>query len=308
MTSIIIAVILDWILGDPYNFPHPVRLMGNIINFEEKIFRKISSDKKELFLSGLVLTLINVFLGIVPIYFIMKILPYPINIIFESVIFYYCISGKMLDYEASEVKKALESSVEEGRERLKYIVGRDTKYLDQDGIIKATVETVSENTSDGIIAPLFYIFFFGPVGGITYKFINTMDSMIGYKNEKYEDLGKSAAILDDIVNFIPARITGILMCFYNLDLKSIKKNFSIMKKYHKAHTSPNAGYPESAVASILGIELGGGNYYYGKYVEKPIIGKKEKEVEIEDIDKTIKIMYKTEIYFLILLGMLYIIF
>lgn len=308
MISIILAVVLDWIIGDPYNMPHPVRFMGKIISYEERRCRNFADDDEELFLSGLILALVNILLGLFPLFFITKLLRGIPLIIFETIIYYYCISARMLHYEAVEVKKALSKSLEKGRARLQYIVGRDTSNLSEEEAIKATIETVAENTSDGIIAPLFYIFLLGPAGGITYKFINTMDSMIGYNNEKYKDLGKGAAIIDDIVNYIPARITGLLMCLSELNTEKIKKAFKIMKKYHKSHTSPNAGYPEAATAGILGIELGGGSFYNGVYVDKPSIGIKTREVHLRDINRTVKIMYKTELLFIFIIFILNIVF
>lgn len=304
MISIVLAVILDWIIGDPYNMPHPVRLMGRIINYEEKVARNFADDDEELFLSGLILALVNILLGLFPLFLISKMLRGIPLIIFETVIYYYCISARMLHYEAVEVRKALRRSLEEGRERLQYIVGRDTRNLSEEEAIKATIETVSENTSDGIIAPLFYIFLLGPAGGITYKFINTMDSMIGYNNEKYGELGKGAAIIDDIVNYIPARLTGLLMCLSEFNFEKIKRAYQIMKKDHKNHTSPNAGYPEAATAGILGIELGGGSFYNGVYVDKPTIGIKTRVVRLKDIDRTVRIMYKTELLFVFIIFIL----
>lgn len=305
MIEILLGVIIDLILGDPYSLPHPIKLMGNIISLEDKYMRKIFTTDNGLVFAGLLMVLINLSLAIFPMYFLLKYAPKLFRFFISVITYYYCISARMLHYESIEVKKALEKSVELGRERVKYIVGRDTTNLDKKEIIRATVETVAENTSDGVIAPLFYIFLFGPIGGLAYKFINTMDSMVAYKNEKYIHLGKFPAIVDDIANYIPARITAFLMCLTSLNYKKIKNSVLITIRDGKKHLSPNAGYPEAAVASILGIQLGGGQFYNGLYVEKPTLGDKLRDISSSDIWETVKIMYKTEGIFLIFLSLLY---
>ncbi|NLD17216.1 MAG: cobalamin biosynthesis protein CobD [Tissierellia bacterium] len=304
MTKIILGVILDLLLGDPYSLPHPIKLMGRIISFEEKIFRSIFKTELGLVIAGFLMVLINVTLGIFPIYFLLKNTKGIVNYAIYVITYYYCISARMLHYESMEVKKALEISLAAGRERVKYIVGRDTANLDEKEIVRATVETVAENTSDGVIAPLFYIILFGPMGGLAYKFINTMDSMVAYKNEKYFYLGKVPAIVDDIANFIPARITAFIMCLTELSPRKIQNAMRIVLRDGRNHTSPNAGFPEAAVAAILGVQLGGGQFYNGVYVEKPTLGDRTREIGIGDIFKTSKIMYKTEILFLIFILIL----
>lgn len=302
MISLLIAVVLDFIVGDPYNFPHPVKLMGKLICFEEKITRKICKTNISIKLSGLVIVLINIVLGF-SIPFILINLFKNNRILFTIIntyLIYTCISAKCLHYEAIMVSKALDEDIEQGRKRLSYIVGRDTTSLNEEEIIKATVETVSENTSDGVIGPLFYIMLFGAPGGIAYKFINTMDSMLGYKNEKYINIGHFPAKTDDLFNLIPARITGVLMNISAIGRFDVRNGIKIMKRDRKNHKSPNSGYPESAVAGLLGIKLGGGNYYSGKYVDKPYIGDEIYKVNKNHINNTIKIMYRTEILFLII--------
>lgn len=200
------------------------------------------------------------------------------------------------------VAKATDKGLDEARKRLSYIVGRDTRQLSEESIIKATIETVAENTSDGVIGPLFYIVIFGPPGGLVYKFINTMDSMLGYMNERYMYLGYFPAKVDDLLNLIPARITGLLMNIGSLARFDIKNGLRIMKRDNKNHKSPNSGYPESSVAGLLGIQLGGGNYYHGQYVDKPFIGDTVNTINKEQIKYTIEIMYRTELAFLILYG------
>lgn len=241
-------------------------------------------------------------------YFVFKLLDPRIKNLLTVIIYYYCISARMLHYEAMEVKKALDISLEAGRNRVKYIVGRDTEDLNENGVVRATVETVAENTSDGIIAPLFYMVIFGPIGGLTYKFVNTMDSMIAYKNERYIHIGRAAAVVDDIFNYIPARLTALLMALTNIFPKKIFQTLKDIKKFARNHSSPNAGYPESAVASILGVQLGGGQFYKGVWVEKPKIGYEKNFLTRECIFSSVKVMYKTEILFLIFYFVISIIF
>ncbi|MBU5312440.1 adenosylcobinamide-phosphate synthase CbiB [Tissierella carlieri] len=302
LISIILAVIIDFIIGDPYSFPHPVKLMGRMIAFEEKLARKIARSKKGLKFAGFIIVIINISLGFITPYLLLKLIKeYKVlYIIVNTYLIYTCIAARCLHYEAMKVSKALDIGIEEARIRLSYIVGRETKNLSEQEIIRATVETVAENTSDGVIAPLFYIILFGASGGLAYKFINTMDSMLGYMNDKYIDLGYFPAKVDDIFNYIPSRITGILMCLGSLGRFHIKNGFKIMIRDKKNHKSPNCAYPEGAVAGLLDIQLGGNNYYHGKLVEKPTIGDKVEEIRKIDIKNTIEIMYRSEVLLLII--------
>lgn len=302
LISTILAVLLDFIIGDPYSFPHPVKLMGRIISFEEKFTRKITGSKKGLKLSGFIIVIVNILLGFTVPYILLKsIKQYKIlYMIVNTYLIYTCIAARCLHSEAMKVSKALDIGIEEARARLSYIVGRETKNLSEEEIIRATVETVAENTSDGVIAPLFYIILLGVPGGLAYKFINTMDSMLGYMNEKYINLGYFPAKVDDIFNYIPSRLTGILMCLGSLGKFSIKDGFRIMIRDRKNHKSPNCAYPEGAVAGLLGVQLGGNNYYHGKLVEKPTIGDRIRDIIKADIERTIEIMYRSEVLFLII--------
>lgn len=306
-TSIIIAVILDFIIGDPYSFPHPVKLMGRIIEFEERQARRIFKTSLGLKVSGLIIVLINMAIGFFLPYSILKLIKGHI-IIYNLVniyLIYTCIAARSLHYEAYKVGEEMKKGLSQGRERLKYIVGRDTSDLDEKEIIEATVETVAENTSDGIIAPLLFIMFLGAPGGLLYKFVNTMDSMLGYMNEKYRNIGYFPAKLDDVFNYIAARITGVLMCLSSAFRFHLRRGFKIMYRDRKNHKSPNAIYPEAAVAGLLGIQLGGDSYYYGELVKKPSIGDKTREIESLDIKNTVEIMYRTEILLLLIYLILY---
>lgn len=302
MISILIASIIDFIIGDPYSFPHPVKLMGRVISIEDRFSHKITDNKKVLKFLGFIIVILNISLAFLIPYFLlkaikeMKILYTVINIY----LIYTCIAARCLHLEAIKVSEALDISLEEGRNRVGYIVGRDTKSLNAEEIIKATVETVAENTSDGVIGPLIYIIFLGAPGGLAYKMINTMDSMLGYMNEKYIDLGYFPAKTDDMFNYIPARITGVLMCLSSLFRFKIKDGFNIMIRDRKNHKSPNSAYPEGAVSGLLGIQLGGDNIYHGKLVHKPTIGDKLKDISKNDIKDTIEIMYRSEVLLLLI--------
>lgn len=303
MISIVIGFILDWIIGDPQNPYHPVRFTGNLGQGCEKIFRKIF--KNSLRLAGLLTWIcvvgISFFVPFILIYFFNKINPI-IGIIVSGIIIYFCIASKGLKTEGLKVIKVLKSGdIIEARKRLSYIVGRDTENLDEEAIVRAVIETVAENMSDGIIAPLFFIGIGGAPFGMLYKAVNTCDSMFGYKNEKYKDFGFFSAKLDDIFNYIPARLTGYFIIISSFILRlDFKNSFKIYKRDKYNHTSPNSAHPEAAVAGALNIRLGGENYYFGKIVKKPTIGDKKKTIEISDLHKTNNILLLVSILGLIL--------
>ncbi|MFQ9247830.1 MAG: adenosylcobinamide-phosphate synthase CbiB [Clostridium paraputrificum] len=292
MLSYTIGLVLDFIIGDPNNPFHPVRIIGSLGIKLENITRRVFKNLK---ISGFV-----TWLGVILITFLVNSLIVRLafsisnifGIIIEGILLYFCISSKGLKVEGLKVIKVLESGdIEGARKQLSYIVGRDTKVLDEEGIIRAVIETVAENTSDGIIAPLL----FGALGGaplaMTYKAVNTCDSMFGYKNDKYIDFGFVPAKMDDLFNYIPARLTGYLVIFAAFILGlDYKNSYRIYKRDRYNHTSPNSAHPESAVAGALGIRLGGANYYFGKIVEKPTIGDKNKVIEISDLYKTNNIL------------------
>ncbi len=304
MINILFAVVLDFLIGDPYSFPHPVKLMGKIIALEENMARRVFKSDKGLKFAGIIIVIVNLCLGfLIPLLLLKSVESNKIAYTLMNIYFIYtCLAARCLHHEAIMVAKATDKGLDEARKRLSYIVGRDTRQLSEESIIKATIETVAENTSDGVIGPLFYIVIFGPPGGLVYKFINTMDSMLGYMNERYMYLGYFPAKVDDLLNLIPARITGLLMNIGSLARFDIKNGLRIMKRDNKNHKSPNSGYPESSVAGLLGIQLGGGNYYHGQYVDKPFIGDTVNTINKEQIKYTIEIMYRTELAFLILYG------
>lgn len=304
----VIAYLLDLVIGDPYSFPHPVRFIGNLIRFTEGKIRIIFKSKKQLKIGGFLLWTITVGFTALVTNLILNLLC--INNIFyviiASIILYTTLSTKCLADEAKKIYEVLKTGdIEKSRKQLSYIVGRDTTSLNENEIIRATVETVAENTVDGIISPMMYGFIGGPVLAMAYKAINTLDSMVGYKNEKYGDIGFASAKIDDIANFIPARITPFFMMIASFILGfNSKKSIKIAMRDRKNHKSPNCGYAEGAVAGALEVQLGGTNMYFGEKVYKPTIGDKDRELEAEDILRTNKIMYLTSFIALVIFSII----
>ena len=302
MTAFIAGFVLDLLIGDPYCLPHPVRWIGKLIDYlTNKLLKQEYTSKKKNG-NGLILAIL-VILATVLISASILVVSYTINsyfgIIIESVMSYQCLASKSLYTESMKVYHGLkERGLEAGREAVSMIVGRDTASLDETGVTKAAVETVAENTSDGVIAPMIYLAIGGPVLGLAYKAINTMDSMIGYKNDRFYDFGKYAAKLDDIVNYIPARISAFLMilsCMFLGSGYSMSNAFRIFKRDRCNHASPNSAQTESVCAGALGIKLAGPASYFGKIVEKPFIGDGLRAVELEDIKRANKLMLATSL-------------
>jgi adenosylcobinamide-phosphate synthase len=294
MIELTIGFLLDLIIGDPNNPFHPVRGIGYIAKKLEILFRRIL--KKYLKVAGLVTWIFIVaitFLITFEIVSISKKINIYFGIAIEGILIYFCISSKGLVVEGYKVLKfLLKDDLENARKQLSFIVGRDTENLSKEGIIRAVVETIAENMADGIIAPLFYAAIFGGPLAFAYKAVNTLDSMFGYKNDKYIEFGYFSAKLDDIFNYIPARITGVLIVLASIILGyDYKNSFKIYKRDRYNHTSPNSAHPEAAIAGALGVQLGGANYYFGKLVKKPTIGDELKEIDIKDVDKTAKVLY-----------------
>ncbi len=301
--SIILGFIIDCIFGDPYNFPHPVRLIGNLISELEKIMRKLFPDN--LYIGGVLMSLSVIFLSTaVP--FLILFLCYKINIVFgiiaESIMCWYLIAPKCLKTESMKVYKAVsENDIEKSRKAVSMIVGRDTQFLDFEEVIKATIETVAENTSDGVTAPVFYMSFGGAVLGFFYKSVNTMDSMVGYKNEKYKDFGRFSAKFDDVLNYIPSRLTAVLMVISAFILKYDGKSaYRIWKRDRLKHASPNSAQTESVCAGALNVRLAGDAFYFGKLFKKQYIGDNIRPVEKDDIIKANRLMYVTTILMIVL--------
>lgn len=295
--------LIDLILGDPYTLPHPVRAIGNLISRLEKFVRKKFPNNLRIGGFFLVIAVILITSGIT---FAILFFAYKINfwlgIAVESIMCYYLIAPKCLRNESMKVYYALkENDMEKARKAVSMIVGRDTDRLDNLGIIRAAVETVAENTSDGVTAPLMFTALGGAVLGFIYKAANTMDSMIGYKNEKYAKIGYFAAKLDDILNYVPSRITALIMIFSAYLLNFNGQNaFKIWKRDRRKHASPNSAQTESVCAGALEIRLAGDAYYFGEFHKKEYIGDDIRPVENEDIRKANKLMYCTSVIILIL--------
>ena len=304
-----IAYVLDLIFGDPQNIIHPVQIIGKMINIGEKslLGKKYKSDRKYKFFAGMILniTIISLTYGIT--YLIHR--TSENSIIFtvaEIYLMYTVFSINSLAREGNRVYNILkEGNIERARKDLSYLVSRDTETMDEKMIIRSTMETISENTVDGIVAPMLYMFLGGLPLSMTYKAINTFDSMVGYKNEKYMDFGKFSAKLDDVANFIPARITGILIVIASMILGyDYKNSLKIFIRDRKNHSSPNSGHAEAGVAGALGVQFGGRVSYFGKEVDKPVIGDKIKDFELEDIKKNIKIMYVASFLSLVMFSVI----
>lgn len=299
--ALFIGVVLDFILGDPHGWWHPVIGIGKIITKTEHIIRNIfPKTKRGERIGGTVLVIVVVVVSVaIPavLLFAAYYLHWAVGIVLEAIMCYTMLAAKSLKVESMKVADALEQEgLEAGRKAVSMIVGRDTQRLDETGVVKAAVETVAENTSDGVIAPLLFMGIFGALGGFFYKSINTMDSMIGYKNEKYQYFGTVAAKLDDIVNFIPARISAIMMILSAFLCRMDGKGaFRIFKRDRYNHASPNSAQTESVMAGALGVQLAGDAWYFGIKHEKPTIGDMKRAVEIKDIQRSNQLMYMTTV-------------
>ncbi|MFG6349122.1 MAG: adenosylcobinamide-phosphate synthase CbiB [Lachnospiraceae bacterium] len=299
LISIIAGYIIDLIFGDPRTVPHPVVAIGKLVSFCTDRLLCQDSGAKEKRRNGIFMVVI-VECACIAVPFCILYLAYRLHlvagIVIEGIMCWQILAAKSLKTESTKVETALyNNNIEEARFNVSMIVGRDTANLDAEGITKAAVETVAENSSDGVIAPLFYMLFGGAVAGFLYKGINTMDSMAGYKNEKYIDFGRAAAKLDDIANFIPARISALLMVVSAFILGYDAANaWKIFLRDRYKSTSPNAGQTEAACAGALGIELLGDAYYFGKLVKKPYIGDALRDIEPCGIHKANKLMYCME--------------
>ena len=299
-----IAYVLDLIFGDPQNVVHPVQVIGKIISAGEKVLLR----KKYKFLAGAVLNIFTVSITYTLMYLISKSVKISVFfMIIEIYLMYTIFSINSLAREGNRVYRILkEGDIEKARKDLSYLVSRDTEMMDEKMIIRSTMETISENTVDGIVAPMFYMFLGGMPLAMAYKAINTLDSMVGYKNEKYMDFGKFSAKVDDAVNFIPARITGILIVLASMILGyDYKNSLKIFIRDRKNHSSPNSAHSEASVAGALGVQFGGKVSYFGKEINKPTIGDKTKDFELEDIRKNIRIMYVTSFLSLVIFSLIF---
>ncbi len=295
ITPVLIGFIIDCIVGDPYKMPHPIRLFGNVIAFMEAHLNQGTRRK----IKG-IFTCILLVCATWGIFSILQftLSDYPILLyVFNIAFFFFGISNKSLIDEGMKVERFVQKGDLPGaREQLSWIVGRETSTLSFSQIRTATLETLSENLSDGVVAPIFYY----AIGGIplmmTYKMINTLDSMVGYKSERYRNFGFFSARLDDVANYIPARLTAFLMLIIPFSLRG----FRFVKLYGRKHASPNSGYPESALAGILDCRFGGPNTYHGKVVDKPYIGTNDRELTHEDVQTACRVNLRVALMMVIL--------
>lgn len=311
--AIVAGFILDLIFGDPHWLPHPICLIGNLIGFLEKNLRRLlAPGKTALLLGGALMVVIVLSLSFAVPYAVLmlaeQVNPW-LRFALETIMFYQIFATKCLRDESMKVYTALHNNdLEDARVKLSWIVGRDTKELTAEEVTKGAVETVAENTADGIIAPMFYMFIGGAPLAFLYKGINTMDSMVGYKNDKFLYFGRCAAKLDDVANFIPARITGILMILasYFLNMNSAGA-WKIFWRDRYNHLSPNSAMTESVTAGALNIQLGGDHYYFGKLVHKDTIGDNIRPVVAEDIVAVNNLLYMTAVISLLLFSLVYLV-
>ena len=289
-----IGAAADCAIGDPYTMPHPIRLIGRLISRLEVFIRRRFAGRLR---AGGVFLAVTVLLLSVTVPWLILIICYSISpwlgAAAEGIMCYYLMAARCLRDESMKVYKNIASGdVEGARKAVSMIVGRDTAVLDEKGIIRAAVETVAENTSDGVTAPIMYMSLGGAVLGFFYKAANTMDSMIGYKNEKYADIGRFAAKLDDVLNYIPSRVTALAMigCAPLLGLDG-RGAYRIWRRDRRKHASPNSAQTESACAGALGVRLAGDAYYFGELHKKEYIGDALREIENEDIRRANRLMY-----------------
>lgn len=319
MLAFFLGFLLDLIVGDPYFLPHPIRLIGRLIaGIETYLLEKSAEGEKNIFKKGIVLavTVLIITIAITATLLLLAYWLHPVvGIVVETVMTYQILATKCLKDESMKVYGCLRNGdLEASRRAVSMIVGRDTAVLDEEGVAKAAVETVAENTSDGVIAPMLYTALGGPILGFFYKAVNTMDSMVGYKNDKYLYFGRAAAKLDDFVNFIPSRISAYVMILAACcggDAFSGKKAYEIYRRDNRNHASPNSAQTESVCAGALGIRLAGDASYFGRIVKKPYIGDAVRKVEYEDIKRVNRLMYLTawlsEIACLLLMAAVYMI-
>lgn len=308
LIACVIGFLLDSMFGDPVWLYHPVRLVGKLIETLEKGLRRIAgdSDKRLLVAGGVLCVIVTGVSAGIPFGILLlaeRIHPW-LSFVLQCFWCYQLLAAKSLKAESHTVyQKLKENDLPGARYAVSMIVGRDTRELSETGVTKAAVETVAENTSDGVIAPLLYMLIGGPVFGFFYKAVNTMDSMVGYKNEKYLYFGRAAAKLDDIMNYIPARVSAWLMIasarIMGLDAVNARR---IYKRDRRKHASPNAAQTESVCAGALRVQLAGNAYYFGKLYEKEYIGDDLRPIEAEDILRAGKLMDGTALLTILLFG------
>jgi len=307
--SLLIGWLLDLVFGDPSKLPHPIVWFGKAIAFCEHRLNRGNHRKLKGALTAIFLIATTFALTWFLRYILNTLLPSCgtklftfhfslFTCIFDALVIFYCLAGTTLIREVRAVFLALDRSLEEGRKQVARIVGRDTSELSAQEVRTAALETLAENLSDGVIAPLFWLAILGTPGMLAYKMVNTLDSMIGYKTERYKDFGCWAAHIDDIANYIPARLTAFLMILPKLFTFHFSL-FTFVRKYGRCHASPNSGYPEAALAGILDCRFGGPHYYFGELFDKPYIGTNDRPLTTADMKTAIRINRTAEILMVI---------
>ena len=298
--SLLVGWLLDLVLGDPRQLPHPVVGFGKMIAFGEHRLNKGKNRKVKGALMAITL-IILVFLVGWAIRHFLSLANIWLGVVFDTIIVFYCLAGTTLVREVRAVFVALDRSLEDGRRQVARIVGRDTSELSAQEVRTAALETLAENLSDGVTAPLFWLAVAGTPGMLAYKMVNTLDSMIGYRTERYKDFGCWAARIDDVANYVPARLTALLMVVASGRLGLL----SFVAKYGRNHASPNSGYPEAALAGILNCRFGGPHYYFGQLFDKPYIGENDRELTTDDMKKAIRVNRTAEILMVVIIFLVY---
>ena len=298
-SSLLLSLLLGWLLdlcfGDPQKLPHPVVWFGKAIATFEHSLNKGNHRK----VKGAIISLSLIVFVFIATFLVRNLLfmgHWALSMVFETLVVFYCLAGTTLVREVRAVFIALNRGLEDGRRQVARIVGRDTSELSAQEVRTAALETLAENLSDGVIAPLFWFAILGTPGMLAYKMVNTLDSMIGYKTERHKDFGCWAAHIDDVANYIPARITAFLMVLAvgRMDL------FRFVWKNGRNHASPNSGYPEAALAGILDCRFGGPHYYFGELFDKPYIGDNNRPFTTTDMKKAVQVNRTAEVLMVLL--------
>ena len=290
---LLLGWLLDFIFGDPSRLPHPIVWFGKMISWGEHRLNKGSQRMAK----GAVMAVCFILLVFFVVWGLKRLVPNMVLwLILDTIMIFYCLAGTTLIREVREVFLALDRSLDEGRQQVARIVGRDTSQLSAQEVRTAALETLAENLSDGVIAPLFWFALLGTPGMLAYKMVNTLDSMIGYRTERYKDFGCWAAHIDDVANYIPARLTALLMVIASGRLSLLKFVWNNGRK----HASPNSGYPEAALAGILNCRFGGPHYYFGELFDKPFIGENDRELNTQDMHTAVRINRTAELLMLAL--------
>ena len=291
--SLLVGWLADLVFGDPEKLPHPIVWFGRMIAFGERHLNHGNHRK----LKGALMAIGFIVAIFATTWFIRKcclLVNVYLLLVFDAIAVFYCLAGTTLIREVRQVFVALDRSLDEGRAQVARIVGRDTSELSAQEVRTAALETLAENLSDGVIAPLFWLMLLGTPGMLAYKMVNTLDSMIGYHTERYLQFGCWAARIDDVANYIPARLTALLMVIW------CSKYLGFVRKYGCCHASPNSGYPEAALASILNCRFGGPHKYFGEVFDKPYIGDNDRELTTADMKTAVRVNRTAEIIMVII--------